>query len=215
MALVLTVGPLGGQRSSPSRTVRLLDRVDAAALAPVRLVHLGVGRAALHGQRSVQEPARRDPEVQPGRLWDEAGVARYPRAIAATVPIAQVSSSGTVSKTTSPASRTPQAWSASSAKSAAPMPPSCRRRHGRRSGRRGRRPRRAARPSGSVAGVDDVDVAVDDEAAAVPAPRIVPTVSGRPRQWCHGGIIGWSANCPGSGSHWSTSAPIARRRSPT
>ena len=73
------LGPVGGQPVEPGEQGgRLLDRVDAAAVAPVRLVHLGVGRAALDRQRAVQEPARRDPEVQPGRLGDEPGVCPVP-----------------------------------------------------------------------------------------------------------------------------------------
>ena len=75
--LVLALGPLGRESVETAEDGgRLLDRVDTTALAPVRLVHLSVRRAALDGQRAVQEPAGRDPEVEPGGLGDESASAR-------------------------------------------------------------------------------------------------------------------------------------------
>ena len=71
-------------------------------------------------------------------------------------------------------------------------------------------------PALEVAGADDVDVAVDDQRAPAAAPRSVPTVIGRPSQWCHGGIIGWSRSDAGVGLPLvDPRAEVAPARRPT
>ena len=74
-AVVRVRAPLLAQRADRlQQDAGLLDRVHASALAPVRLGELGVGGAALDHERRVQRAAARDPDVERGRLGDDAGV---------------------------------------------------------------------------------------------------------------------------------------------
>ena len=68
-------------RRTASRTIaHLLDRVHRAAVAPVRLRHLGVAGAAGDRERGGERPAAGDPDLERGRLGDDARV--RPHAVA-------------------------------------------------------------------------------------------------------------------------------------
>ena len=75
VALVRSPGPARRQLvERAEERHRLLDRVHPSPVQPGRLVHLRVRRAALDRQRAVQKAARRDPEVEAGRLGNEARI---------------------------------------------------------------------------------------------------------------------------------------------
>ena len=75
MALVGPPAPLLAQLADRLQHDRhLLDGVHGAAVAPVRLGHLGVPGAALDRDRRRQRPAASHPHVERRRLGDDAGV---------------------------------------------------------------------------------------------------------------------------------------------
>ena len=70
--------PLLAQRDDRvEHDLRLLDGVDGAAVAPVRLPQLGVAGAALDRDRRVDRAAAGDPDLEAGRLGDDAGVGAH------------------------------------------------------------------------------------------------------------------------------------------
>ena len=65
------------RRDRVEHDLRLLDRVDGAAVAPVRLAQLGVAGAALDRDRRVDRAAAGDPDLERRRLGHDARVGAH------------------------------------------------------------------------------------------------------------------------------------------
>ena len=75
MVMVRPSAPLGRELAQRGEDeLRFLDRVDGAAVAPVRLADPGVARPARNGDHRHEAAPARDPGVEPGRLRDDSGV---------------------------------------------------------------------------------------------------------------------------------------------
>ena len=115
---------LAQARDRVEHDLRLLDRVDGAAVAPVRLAQLGVAGTALDRDRRVDRAAAGDPDLEaPSAPGTMPASARTPWATQAMPPAPVDSSSVIVFTSRSPASRTPRRASISAASTIAATPP--------------------------------------------------------------------------------------------
>ena len=124
VAEVGAAAPLAAQPvDAVEQEAGLVDRVDGAAVAPVRVLLLGVAGAARHLDRAVDGAAAGGPDLERARLGDDREVGRRRRGARRPAPPTPLDSSSVFVHTITSPRSPPVSASASAASTIAAIPP--------------------------------------------------------------------------------------------